>query len=260
MAQEHLREAFARDVVLLKYVGMNPVIVHGGGPEITELHAAARPRGRVRAGPARVRRADGRGREDGADRQAQQGHRAAAQPPRAGGGRACAATTARLFQVAKRRVSNAGRRGAGPRLRGLDQARRRRRAEPHRRGLHPGGRVGRRRRRGPLLQRERRRGRRRGGGGARRVQGDLPDRRRGLARRSRATRRRSSPRPTSRRSSAASRRGDVGGGMLPKLQACVAAVERGVRSRAHRRRPRAAFAAAGAVHGRRHRHEGRGQR
>jgi acetylglutamate kinase len=35
MAQEHLREAFARDVVLLKYVGMNPVIVHGGGPEIT---------------------------------------------------------------------------------------------------------------------------------------------------------------------------------------------------------------------------------
>jgi acetylglutamate kinase len=30
-----LREDFARDVVLLKYVGMNPVIVHGGGPEIT---------------------------------------------------------------------------------------------------------------------------------------------------------------------------------------------------------------------------------
>lgn len=31
-----LREAFAADVVLLKYVGMNPVVVHGGGPEITE--------------------------------------------------------------------------------------------------------------------------------------------------------------------------------------------------------------------------------
>ena len=30
-----LKEEFARDVVLLKYVGMNPVIVHGGGPEIT---------------------------------------------------------------------------------------------------------------------------------------------------------------------------------------------------------------------------------
>jgi acetylglutamate kinase len=36
MADEQLREAFAADVVLLKYVGMNPVIVHGGGPEITD--------------------------------------------------------------------------------------------------------------------------------------------------------------------------------------------------------------------------------
>jgi acetylglutamate kinase len=36
MADEELREAFATDVVLLKYVGLNPVIVHGGGAEITE--------------------------------------------------------------------------------------------------------------------------------------------------------------------------------------------------------------------------------
>ncbi|HEX3734818.1 MAG TPA: acetylglutamate kinase [Solirubrobacterales bacterium] len=35
MLDEDLREAFAADVVLLKYVGLNPVIVHGGGPEIT---------------------------------------------------------------------------------------------------------------------------------------------------------------------------------------------------------------------------------
>ena len=35
MADDELREAFATDVVLLKYVGLNPVIVHGGGPEIT---------------------------------------------------------------------------------------------------------------------------------------------------------------------------------------------------------------------------------
>ena len=35
MQEEDLREAFATDVVLLKYVGLNPVIVHGGGPEIT---------------------------------------------------------------------------------------------------------------------------------------------------------------------------------------------------------------------------------
>ncbi|HXA55098.1 MAG TPA: acetylglutamate kinase [Solirubrobacteraceae bacterium] len=30
-----LREEFARDVVLLKYVGLDPIVVHGGGPDIT---------------------------------------------------------------------------------------------------------------------------------------------------------------------------------------------------------------------------------
>ena len=35
MEDEGLREEFARDVVLLKYVGLNPIVVHGGGPEIT---------------------------------------------------------------------------------------------------------------------------------------------------------------------------------------------------------------------------------
>jgi acetylglutamate kinase len=36
MREEELREAFAADTVLLKYVGLNPVVVHGGGPDITE--------------------------------------------------------------------------------------------------------------------------------------------------------------------------------------------------------------------------------
>ena len=35
MSDPELREDFARDVVLLKYVGMNPIVVHGGGPDIT---------------------------------------------------------------------------------------------------------------------------------------------------------------------------------------------------------------------------------
>ena len=35
MIDDELKEEFARDVVLLKYVGMNPVVVHGGGPDIT---------------------------------------------------------------------------------------------------------------------------------------------------------------------------------------------------------------------------------
>ena len=37
MMQEDLKRSFAMDVVLMKYIGMNPVIVHGGGPQIGEL-------------------------------------------------------------------------------------------------------------------------------------------------------------------------------------------------------------------------------
>jgi acetylglutamate kinase len=37
MVDEQLRDDFARDVTLLKYVGMNPVIVHGGGPQINTV-------------------------------------------------------------------------------------------------------------------------------------------------------------------------------------------------------------------------------
>jgi acetylglutamate kinase len=37
MSDEKLKSGFARDVVLMKLVGMNPVVVHGGGPQIGEL-------------------------------------------------------------------------------------------------------------------------------------------------------------------------------------------------------------------------------
>jgi acetylglutamate kinase len=37
MTDEKLKESFARDVVLLKLVGMNPVVVHGGGPQIDDV-------------------------------------------------------------------------------------------------------------------------------------------------------------------------------------------------------------------------------
>jgi acetylglutamate kinase len=37
MADEGLKEAFAMDIVLMKYVGLNPVVVHGGGPQIGEV-------------------------------------------------------------------------------------------------------------------------------------------------------------------------------------------------------------------------------
>ena len=37
MTDERLKESFARDIVLLKLVGMNPVVVHGGGPQIGDM-------------------------------------------------------------------------------------------------------------------------------------------------------------------------------------------------------------------------------
>ena len=37
MEAEDLKRSFALDVVLLKYIGINPVVVHGGGPQIGEL-------------------------------------------------------------------------------------------------------------------------------------------------------------------------------------------------------------------------------
>jgi acetylglutamate kinase len=37
MVDEELKESFAQDIVLLKYVGINPVIVHGGGPQIDQM-------------------------------------------------------------------------------------------------------------------------------------------------------------------------------------------------------------------------------
>ncbi len=37
MVDEQLKNSFARDVVLMKRIGMNPIVVHGGGPQIGEL-------------------------------------------------------------------------------------------------------------------------------------------------------------------------------------------------------------------------------
>src|SRR5205814_4173917 len=39
MTDDTLKTSFAHDVALLKVVGMNPVVVHGGGPQIEQLLA-----------------------------------------------------------------------------------------------------------------------------------------------------------------------------------------------------------------------------
>jgi acetylglutamate kinase len=45
MTDENLKQSFAHDVVLLKLVGMNPVVVHGGGPQIEHLLARVGKKG-----------------------------------------------------------------------------------------------------------------------------------------------------------------------------------------------------------------------
>jgi acetylglutamate kinase len=45
MTDEHLKQCFARDVVLLKLVGMNVVVVHGGGPQIENMLARVGKKG-----------------------------------------------------------------------------------------------------------------------------------------------------------------------------------------------------------------------
>ncbi len=37
MVEEHLKEKVMQDIVLMKYVGMDPIVVHGGGPEINQM-------------------------------------------------------------------------------------------------------------------------------------------------------------------------------------------------------------------------------
>ncbi len=37
MVEAHLKEGFARDVIMMKYIGLNPVVVHGGGPQIGKV-------------------------------------------------------------------------------------------------------------------------------------------------------------------------------------------------------------------------------
>jgi acetylglutamate kinase len=37
MVDEHLKNSFAKSIVLMKYVGLNPVVVHGGGPQIKKV-------------------------------------------------------------------------------------------------------------------------------------------------------------------------------------------------------------------------------
>ena len=86
MTDPALQQDFAEDVVLLKLVGMNPVVVHGGGPQIEEALAKIGKKGTVHPGHARHRRRDDGSRRVGARRPGAAGHRRPDQRRRRQGG------------------------------------------------------------------------------------------------------------------------------------------------------------------------------
>ena len=140
MEDPALREEFARDVVLLKYVGLNPVVIHGGGPEITSymerLQMPVEFVGGLRVSDeATVEVAKmvlvGKVNKDIVLRLNRHGQ------PAVG----LCGDDGLLFRVAT--PDRAG--GRGRRVRRAHRARQHRRDRPHRPGLHPGDRVGRRR-------------------------------------------------------------------------------------------------------------------
>jgi acetylglutamate kinase len=154
MSQPALREEFARDVVLLKYVGINPIVVHGGGPDITRYMEKLRMPVEF-VGGLRVSDAEtveiakmvlvGKVNKDIVMRLNRHGQPAVW---------ACAATTARCS------ASPARRRRAGETSGSWGRFEKgwRRHPRAHRRGLHPRHRLGRRGPDGRVAQRQRRRG------------------------------------------------------------------------------------------------------
>ena len=75
MGDDDKARDFARDMVLLEQSGVNPVVVHGGGPQIGVDAREARHRVAFLRRPARHRQGDGRDRRDGARRRDQQADR-----------------------------------------------------------------------------------------------------------------------------------------------------------------------------------------
>ncbi len=176
MIDEALKRAVMTDIVLMRYVGINPILVHGGGPEVSEAMRRMGQGAGVRGRPARHRRRDDGDRRDGARRQDQQEHRRA--PERRG--------------RAGRRPVRQGRKPAGRRE--GDPPRRHRLRGPHHlrqpghhphadaRGVYPRDLVGRHRRGRRGVQRQRRHGGGRARGRPGRHQAHPHDRRRGLYR------------------------------------------------------------------------------
>ena len=88
MGEEQLARAFASDIVLLEQTAINPVVVHGGGPQIEAMLKRLGVKSQFAGGPAHHRRRDARNRRDGAGRLDQQADRRLHQRRRRQGDRA----------------------------------------------------------------------------------------------------------------------------------------------------------------------------
>jgi acetylglutamate kinase len=83
MGEDEVAQKFAADAVLLKLLGLHPVVVHGGGPQISRMLERAGVQVDLRRRPARHRRSDHGSGRDGAVGRHQQGDRQLDQPGRA---------------------------------------------------------------------------------------------------------------------------------------------------------------------------------
>ena len=260
MTSPELQRAFAEDVVFLRYAGLRPVVVHGGGPQITEHLDRLGIAERVPRRPAGHHPGGDGGRPDGARRPGQRRHRQPDQRPRPVRGRPVrrGRRAAHAPSAAPAIVDGARGRHRPGRRRGRPSTRRRDR----RCSTPAGSRSSPRWRRGAdglsyNVNADTAAAAHRGRPAAREklivltdVEGlyaDWPAQRRGRQR----DRRRTSWRRCCRRWTAA---------WCPKMEACLRAVEGGVPRGARARRPGAARAAAGDLHHRRDRHDGAADR
>ena len=94
MGAEETAKAFARDIVLLEQTAINPVVVHGGGPQIATMLKRLGIQSEFAAGLAHHRCRHHRDRRDGAGRLGQQAAGRLYQRSRRQGGRPFAARTA----------------------------------------------------------------------------------------------------------------------------------------------------------------------
>ena len=223
MVDPALAQSFAADVVLLRAVGLKPVVVHGGGPQIGELLARLGKETEFRDG-LRVTDAETLdvarmvlvGKVNRDDRRRHQPARPRGRRPLGRGRRAH-----------RRRASATPTLGFVGDVVDVDRTHPRHAA---RRGLHPGDLHHRRRRRRPGLQHQRRHRRHRHRRGARRREARSTSPTSPACSPTSTTRRRLISRLSAARARLLIADGVIAGGMIPKVEACLDAVEGGVGS------------------------------